>query len=279
MPLRALTRFYLVTLLLALALLAPVAYALFVNHGTMVRYWGAATLVAIWATQYVSSRRAVRSLPIGDPSRGLLVFVEGVAFLGIRWAIQDVLAATQLTAFPGQIEICEWSRGWRGAALLPDLMDSRRNREHGRQLAARLADYAAQHPGAPIEILTCSSGGFIALEAMKALPPGLRVRRLLLLTSTVSHGYDLSAALARCDAIVNVYSRFDLFVNGLGPLLFGTNDGPHTLPAGTVGFSGAGQPNNLRQVPWTPRFIRLGWIGDHMTGLSPRFVEWLLNQK
>ncbi len=260
-----LTRSRLVALFLAAAFLAPIAYALFVQHGLFVRLWGLAALVAIWAIQFARDRAARHRPATGDPARGLILFVEPLSWLGLKWGYRRFLLAARLAATPARRELFSWSDPWRATLLLPDLLARRRHQARAKRLAAYLSAYRAAFPDAPIDIIAYSSGGFIALEALRQLNPAVRVRRLILLACSVSRDYDLSVPLRSCDRLLNLSSPLDFLINGLGPLLLGTNDRRHVLPAGLLGFRPAADQPACHEIRWRPRFTRFGWLGDHFS--------------
>jgi len=264
--------------LVALAL--PVAWAVCVDHGKPVRYWGAATVAAIWATQFVRDR-LILGRATGDARQGLTLFVEPVAWTGLKWAYRSFVAAAETVGLSDRIEMFQWSSVWGAVFVLPDLMGYRRNLRHAQRLADRITRHATEHPGSPVHLVTYSSGGFIALEALRRLPPGVRVRSVLLQTATVSRGYDLSASLAACDEMANVWSPLDWLVNGFGALAFGANDRRHAVPAGTLPFRTDHLSNRerLRQIGWRPAFVRYLYFGEHFTALALPWMTRLLKHQ
>lgn len=272
-----LTRSRLIALLLAVAVAAPILYAVFVHHGKFVRIWGGATLATVWAVQFARDRLALRREPAGDPARGLTVFVEPISFLCIKWGLRQFALAASLAGVQGRVERFVWSTGWRAFFAIPDLMSQGRNLRHAQRLADRLAAFRGEQPSAPIRLVTYSGGGYIALEALRRLPPGVRVERVTLLVSSVSSGYDLGPSLAVCDRIVNVCSPLDCFINGFGIWVLGTSDRRHRLAAGMIGFRAPpGSADRLVQVRWRPEFVRHFWFGGHMTLSSVPMVAELL---
>ena len=259
------------------ALALPVAYSIFAEDGSLPRYWFVATLVAIWAVQFVRDWRIVRR-PVGDEQRGLTIFVEPVAWMGLKWAYRNLRAAAEAVGVRDRVEIFQWSSVWGAILVLPDLMGLKRNLRHAQRLANRMARHLADYPDSPVHLVTYSSGGFIALEALRRLPPGAKVRSLLLQTATVSRHYDLTAALAACDEIINVWSPLDWAINGLGALAFGANDRRHAVPAGTLGFriTEEAARGKLLQIRWRPAFMRYGYFGEHFTASSLPWLTHLL---
>ncbi|MBN2583886.1 MAG: hypothetical protein JXL80_12535 [Planctomycetes bacterium] len=259
------------------ALALPIAYAIFVDDGKPVRYWGAATLIAIWIVQFIRDRRILRR-PTGNAEKALTIFVEPVAWTGLKWAYRSFVAAAEIVGLPDRVEMFQWSSAWGAIFVLPDLMGYRRNLRHAQRLANRIARHTADHPESPVHLVTYSSGGFIALEALRRLPPGVRVRSVLMQTATVSRGYDLRESLAGCDEMINVWSPLDWPVNGFGALIFGANDRRHDIPAGTLPFRADGQlcKGKLRQIRWRPALLRYLYFGEHFTALALPWVTRLL---
>jgi pimeloyl-ACP methyl ester carboxylesterase len=132
-----------------------------------------------------------------------------------------------------------------------------------------LGRLAAETPGSTIHLVGYSSGGYVALEAAKRASPGVPISRVIVLHGTVSPAYDLSKVTARA-AVLNVYGPCDVFINGLGPLLFGTNDRVHGPACGLVGFRAA--VPGLTQRSWRWRDIGEGYVGDHFTVMSRNWI-------
>jgi hypothetical protein len=274
---RTATRERLVIIAFLAALALPIAYSLFVRDGWLPRGWFLGTVVAIWLVQFVRDRRML-GRHSGDERKGLTIFVEPVAWTGLKWAYRSFYAATQAVGLEDRIEMFEWSSFGGAVLVVPDLLRLKRNLGCAARLSDRIAAHVAQYPDSPVHMATYSSGGFIALEALRRLPPGTRVRSLLIQTATVSRDYDLAAALAACDEIVNVWSPLDWPVNGFGALVFGTNDRRHAVPAGTLPFRTPREDGGgtLQQIRWQPAFMRYGYFGEHFTALALPWTTHLL---
>mgnify|MGYP003732232469 CR=1 FL=1 len=141
--------------------------------------------------------------------------------------------------------------------------------------AARLARYmerlAREHPGSLIHLIGYSTGAYVAFEAVRRLAPEVPVGRVIALHGTVSPDYPLEAVAGRALGIVNVYGRLDCLINGLAPLLFGTNDRVHTLACGMVGLRCSAV--NVEQRAWRLRDARLGYLGGHFTAVSGAWLR------
>ena len=152
---------------------------------------------------------------------------------------------------------------------------------HHRAVAADLATASAsalQKPGGR------STSWHSAGTAIKPTPWSPRRRRGGLSTVFVASGlsprYDLSAALHRTQAgILSVESYFDVFFLGIGTTLLGSADRHWGPAAGMVGFrqpSDASVAHKLHRSVWSPRFVRQGWVGGHISIAAPGFVRGTL---
>jgi hypothetical protein len=113
-------------------------------------------------------------------------------------------------------------------------------------------------------------------RSLEDLGPSEAVDRVVLLGSSLSPLYSLSAALGRTRrGIVNYYSGRDSILLGAGTSLVGTMDGRHTEAAGKVGFrlGAAGvSAHRLVQVAWRPDMERVGNDGGHFGCTAKPFV-------
>jgi pimeloyl-ACP methyl ester carboxylesterase len=153
-----------------------------------------------------------------------------------------------------------------------------RNRLAANELASRIVRYHREYPNRPVFLIGHSGGTAIAVWAAEVIPDGERIDRVVLLASSLSPGYDLSAALKHTRlGIVSFYSGHDVALLGAGTILLGTMDGQHTEAAGKVGFRplgyGAESYGRLIQVPWEPRMAATGHDGGHFGYTAPGFME------
>ena len=154
-----------------------------------------------------------------------------------------------------------------------------RNRRQAAALAERIAGYQAAHPGRPVHLIGHSGGTAIAVWAAEDLPTQASIDGIVLLASSLSGEYDLSAALARSrKGIVNFCSDRDVMLLDIGTRLVGTMDGRHVVAAGNAGFSRpaagdrAGAYSRLFEVRWDEQSARHGNDGGHFSCMSSRFV-------
>lgn len=174
------------------------------------------------------------------------------------------------------IELYDWTSPM---GALASQCDQLRNRKQAAALANRIAHYQAAYPGRPVHLIGHSGGTAIAVWALESLPPQAEVEGIVLLASSLSGDYDLSAALRRTrKGIVNFCSDRDVMLLDVGTRMIGTMDGQHVVAAGNAGFSqpatcgNAGAYDRLFQVRWDEQAARNGNDGGHFSCMSSRFV-------
>jgi hypothetical protein len=140
--------------------------------------------------------------------------------------------------------------------------------------------FRAAEPDAPVFMVAKSAGSAVVVQALEQLPPN-SVDLAVLLAPAFSSTYDLSAALRAVKGeIVVFWSPFDVFMLGLGTLLFGTVDRVCCRGAGLVGFRLPPAASadtreayrRLRQVPWRLPMAITGYCGGHFGTNLPTFL-------
>ncbi|MBN2560522.1 MAG: hypothetical protein JXQ75_06295 [Phycisphaerae bacterium] len=145
--------------------------------------------------------------------------------------------------------------------LLGNLVTYERNRAWSAEEAPRIAQYMDEHPGRPVTLIGYSGGAGIAVMVAESMPGGYRLDRLLLFSSGLSSGYDLSAALDHTEkGIVHYWSPRD-WIAALATIVAGTVDRVFESPAATVGFKMSDE--RLVQFTWMPEMARYGNHGNH----------------
>lgn len=229
-------------------------------------------LVLGWTVALWVNRRRVRYYDgTGDSRRGVVVFVEPVRWLFVVWGFNGLCRALRGAGFDHAVHLYRWSHAAGSLLVLPDLIRRRRLDAKAARLARFLDALAREHPGSPIHLIGYSTGVYIAFEAVKRLTPGVRIGQVIALHGTASPGYDLAEVVRRASGVVNVYGRPDCLINGLAPMLLGTNDRVHTPACGMVGLRHTAP--NLEQRPWRASDARLGYFGDHFTVVSTRWLR------
>jgi pimeloyl-ACP methyl ester carboxylesterase len=189
----------------------------------------------------------------------------------MKWA-HDGLRAGGVRA---EIRVFDWQRG---PAFLYNLTDHEGNLYRAAAVAHEMAAFAREHPAAPIDVVGYSGGGGLALLIAEALPPGVKLRNVVLVQAAISPDYDLTQVLARVDnKLVNFHCPSDWLILGLGTQVFGTIDRSYTESAGKGGFNlGRAVPDvrsrqQVEQVCWTADMLWAGHPGNH-TGILLR--DW-----
>jgi alpha-beta hydrolase superfamily lysophospholipase len=211
-------------------------------------------------------------------SRGTIFLLGGINdvwVVGRAW--RRWLPAAGL---PHRIELIRWQQGFRAVLTFADLWRTDHHRRVAADLAARIRESQSTHPEEPVHVLAHSAGTAIAAYALEQLSPTEAVTSAALVGSGLSPDYDLSAALHRTAAgILTVESRLDAFFLGVGTRLLGTADRRWSFAAGMVGFctpSDAAVAEKLHRTQWSPRFLRQGWLGGHLSIASPWFIRGTL---
>lgn len=154
------------------------------------------------------------------------------------------------------------------------------------ELADRIVAYRAAYPQAPVHLIGFSAGTALVLYTLEALPETCCVDIAVLVASSVSADYDLTAALRRVKDHLYVFtSERDAVLSAFVPLL-GTADrrscgrrvaGLHGfLPPSSPERTGPHDYFKLIQIAWSERFSRLGNTGGHTGFVEPRFVEFVI---
>ncbi|OPX25050.1 MAG: hypothetical protein B1H04_00830 [Planctomycetales bacterium 4484_123] len=201
---------------------------------------------------------------------GLVIILPGIEGEGpLSYSVRQGLLDADIQA---ALPIYRWGRPVPLAGPLLNQMDEQGNRLAAGRIARMIVDYQDTHPGRPVHLVGHSGGGGVAVFAAEALPPGRQVEGLVLLSASISSGYDLSKALAHCrKGIVNFYSKGDVGFLVLGTTVFGNVDGVRGPAAGAVGFK---YPRpGLYQVGWRAEMAGSGHLGGHAGTTASGFVE------
>lgn len=226
-----------------------------------------------WVTRYGS---------ITDGAEfGKTFFVGGAGSIGAVAGTFETPRALRAAGYSGAVEVFGW-QSYIGDALR-DQVDEQRNRGEAGRLAAQIAAYLREHPGAEVNIVALSAGTGISAWAVEQLPPGQRIGTIVLLSSSMSREYDLTAVLRRSSHVYAFYSPSDpvlgVLVRGVGTVDRGawTADAAglsgFALPAGARGDTRLLYAERLRNVPYRPEWSRLGYWGMHADSVAERFVE------
>jgi pimeloyl-ACP methyl ester carboxylesterase len=179
---------------------------------------------------------------------------------------------------PLEVEAFVWTHG--AGRVLADHLDHCNHLEEGRRLAARVCEYRKAYPDRRVYLIGHSAGCAVVLAAAEQLPPGA-VDRVVLLSPSVSTGYDLRPTLRAVRGGVDVYcSDRDRWVLGVGMAIVGTADHNGPAAAGRDGFTpvvecpgDAALYERLRQHPWDPAVEWTGNEGGHYGNNGTGFLR------
>ncbi|MDM8007356.1 MAG: alpha/beta hydrolase [Phycisphaerae bacterium] len=227
---------------------------------------GVAWAVALWL-----NRRDVRRFAgSGDPSCGIVVFAEPVRWLFIVWGFNSLCRALRRAGRTDAVYLYRWSRAAGSVLVLPDLMRRHRLDAKAVRLSRFIEQLSREHPASTIHLVGYSTGVYIAFESLRQMSPATTIGQVVALHGTVSPDYDITEVTRRAKGVLTVHGRPDWLINGLGPLLFGTNDRVHTAACGMVGLRST--PAKVQQRAWQIGDARAGYLGDHFTVMS---CAWL----
>jgi len=213
--------------------------------------------------------------------RGLVVILPGIEGEGLlSYQVRSGLLRGQVDS---ALRIYRWGRPVPLAGPLLNQMDVIGNRLAAERIAQMIVIYQDSHPGKPVYIVGHSGGGGVAVFTAESMPAGHKIDGLVLLSASISKGYDLTKALrgVRC-GIVNFYSGGDVALLGVGTTLVGNVDGVRGPSAGLEGFDR--HPAGLYEMPWNRQMARAGNDGGHAGSTNPRFVrsyvaKWVLTDQ
>ena len=200
--------------------------------------------------------------------KGLVIILPGIDGPGLNSAgVTD-----GLTKGGVEMGIMTHAWGWPipGIGMILNQTDVIGNRAAGQRVAQMIVDYKKGHPDRPVYVIGHSGGGGVAVFAAESMPAGQNVDGLILLSASISAGYDLSKALANCrGGILNYYSYNDEILPFTASISQ-TVDGVRGTSAGASGFRRS-QPG-LHQMGWNARMQSYGNGGGHMQSCNSAFV-------
>jgi pimeloyl-ACP methyl ester carboxylesterase len=197
----------------------------------------------------------------------LLGGINDVWVVGRAW--RRFLTASGL---PHAIELIRWQQGLWATLTFADLWRTSHHRATAAELAERIRQTHRTKLGEPIHVLAHSAGTAIAAYALEQLAPEEAITSAVFVASGLSPHYDLTVAVQRTKSgILCVESWLDVFFLGIGTTLLGSADRRWGPAAGMVGFRTS--PEKLHATRWTPRYLRQGWLGGHISIAAPGFVR------
>ncbi len=160
------------------------------------------------------------------------------------------------------------------------------NRNEGRQLAQRIEEHLDRYPTGRVNLIALSAGTGVAVFALESLRPTYFVDNVVLLSSSLSSGYDLTTALQRVrGGIYFFWSPDDPILEGFVPII-GTVD--RTYDSTPAGIWGARLPRGASEETrelyrrhvfnrrWSPSAIRGPFKLQHAGSISRSVIQKLV---
>jgi hypothetical protein len=206
-----------------------------------------------------------------EARNGITFYCPGVANADMGDA--GIRAGLEQAGYRGQVARMTWS-----VSFNPVIDQTVRiiAQQGGKRLADYIQEYIDQYPGRPVNVVGLSAGTGVVIWALEALKPQYTVDDVVLISSSLSHDYDVSRALPRVQGrIYNYYSTTDAVL--AGPMkVFGSIDGVFLQDAaGAVGLRvPPGSDGRIVNIAWRSEFEQFGYYGGHGDGTSAEFVRY-----
>ncbi len=204
---------------------------------------------------------------------GLILFVPGVAGDGASY--RNIVPALRDAGDERTVESFGW--GAPSFAFFMNFNNVTIHESAEKKLAARIVDFRTSHPDEPLDIIAHSAGGGVTLGALRKLPEGIHVGRVLLMHPSVSPTYPVTEALRCCDSITLVHSDRDTTFLKWRTSHFGTYDNVKTTAAGNAGFDlskiDASARGKLLMVRFEDSDRSLGNDGGHFGPLASAYLR------
>ena len=167
--------------------------------------------------------------------RGMVVILPGIE--GRSSLNSDIRRGLVMAGVSKALPIYSWGAPVPGVGLLINQTNVVGNRMAAENIAEYITNYQDERSGRPVYVVGHSGGGGVAVFVAEAMPPGRQLDGLILLSASISRGYDLTDALSHCrKGIVSFYNPNDPLL-GVGTTVLGNVDGAHGPSAGKDGFS------------------------------------------
>jgi hypothetical protein len=200
----------------------------------------------------------------------VVIFVEPLRWLFIVWGFASFVRGLRSGGAGQRVRLFRWCGRAGALMVLPDFMRRKRLLRKADRLARFIGEQARLHPGRPLHLVGYSTGCYLVTEALKRLEAPVAIGEVVLLHGAMSPGYRLEGLAGRVRRMHTFHSHLDMVISGVGPLLFGANDGRWGLGCGMIGFRQT--PAFVVQQAWSRSAIALGYFGDHFSVTSANFV-------
>ena len=205
---------------------------------------------------------------------GKTFYLDGAGNWG--FGASEVPDGLKQAGYQGDVEVYIWTISFNP---LVDQLVTGNARLRALALADKIKAYAVQYPDRKINMIALSAGTGVAVWAVENLGGSAHINNLILLGSSLSSDYDMRKALKNIDGHVYVYhSEHDNVLEAVRVL--GTIDGKRGVDsAGFVGLHPPGGPDpKIVNIPWSRKWLALGWAGAHTDCTNARFVRYELSK-
>ncbi len=207
--------------------------------------------------------------------KGMIVILPGIE--GESPYNHNIRRGLISAGLPSAIPIYNWGAPLPGIGMVINQTNFIGNRLAGVRIAKMITDYQDEHPDQPVFVIGHSGGGGVAVFTAEAMPEGRQLDGLILLSASISEGYDLTKALSRCKSgIVNFYHTGDVGMLAVGTTLMGNVDGVHGPSAGLGGFVKANSSDTASKRDAYARLFQVrvqGGHDPHFAATDPKFVR------
>jgi hypothetical protein len=212
---------------------------------------------------------------------GQVFYLDGAGGGGlVNWG-RGVEAGLREAGYRGGFESFRWHTGLGVAADQGASVAYKRGQ--AAKLAKRIRTYQQSHPGRAVHLVGLSAGTAVAVFTLEALASNGKVDDLVLLGSSISEHYDMTAALRQVTGKAYVYtSEKDAVLSVLVPAA-GTAD-RQFCGACSAGLHGLHLPRGanpetrrlyrkVNNINWKREFEEAGNYGGHTDATKARFVR------
>ena len=215
-------------------------------------------------------------------ARGYIFYCDGAGGGGLlmNWS-GGVREGLTDAGYQGAGEMFRWETGL--GVVADQTAPVKFKKRKARELADEIVKYQSRHPGAPVHLIGLSAGTAVVAYALEFLPPDHSVQNVVMLSGSLSSGYDLTEALRRVNGRMYIFTsqRDEVLLTAVP--LSGTADRV-SASGGTIGIRGARLPasatsetrslyRKIAVIPWNPQFARYGNEGGHTDTVKGPFVQ------
>lgn len=200
---------------------------------------------------------------------GKIYYLDGAGNWG--FGTSEVPQGLKQAGFKGDVEIFVWT-----TSLFPliDQLNIPAARLRALELSSRIKECRRRNPDVEIHVIALSAGTGVATWAIESLPSDVKIDNFVMLGSSLSHDYDMTDAAKRISGKFLVYySPHDTVLDAVE--VVGTIDGKRgTKSVGQVGLKPRKTyADQVVNVPWSRKWLKLGWAGGHTDCTNERFVR------